>query len=86
MPEARASGAQYCRLHDHAAPAPGLGATADDALDYGEQFERMEAQRVMADNPDSLPYFNAHKSMQHTLVKGGKAKQHVLLKTKRLHR
>lgn len=52
-------------------------------LDYGERFERMEAVRVTAGNPDSLPFFNAQKAMRTTLIKGGKAKQHMVLKAKR---
>ncbi len=37
-----------------------------DVLDYGEEFERMEAMRVMEDDPDSLAFFRAQKSMRST--------------------
>lgn len=38
-----------------------------DALDDGEAFEKLEMERVSADDPDSLAYFNAQKKMQSTL-------------------
>ena len=37
-----------------------------DVLDYGEEFERLEATRVMDDDPDSLAFFRAHKSMKNS--------------------
>ncbi len=42
-------------------------------LDVGEAFERLEMEKVVADDPDSLAYFNAQKKMQSTLrATGGK--------------
>lgn len=34
-----------------------------DALDVGEAFERLEMEKVAAEDPDSLAYFNAQKKM-----------------------
>lgn len=62
----------------------GTGDDEEAEMDYGEQFERMEADRVLADDPDSLPFFKAQKAMRSTLVKGGKAKQAMLVRQKRL--
>jgi len=45
-----------------------------DVLDYGEEFERLEATRVMEDDPDSLAFFRAQKSMRSTF----RAKKHAL--------
>jgi kinesin family protein 6/9 len=36
----------------------------DEVLDDGEQFDKLELDRVMADNPDSVPYYNARKTMK----------------------
>lgn len=46
-----------------------------DVLDYGEQFDRMEASRVMERDPDSLAFFKANKSMR-----GFKRNKRVALK------
>ena len=35
----------------------------EDKLDDGEQFEQMEVDRAVADDPDSLAFFQAHKRM-----------------------
>lgn len=39
----------------------------DDLLDYGEQFDLMEAQRVTESDPDSLAFFQAQKTMRNTM-------------------
>ena len=39
-----------------------------DALDIGEAFERLEAGRVAAADPDSLAYFHAQKKMVRALA------------------
>ena len=38
----------------------------EDKLDDGEAFEQMEMDRVVADDPDSLAFFQAHKKMNAT--------------------
>ncbi len=38
-----------------------------DALDVGEAFERLEMDRVAAEDPDSLAYFHAQKRFQSSL-------------------
>ena len=38
-----------------------------DVLDDGEAFDRLEMERVAAEDPDSLAYHNAKKRMQSTL-------------------
>jgi hypothetical protein len=49
---------------------PGVGSGGggagfgDDALDDGEAFERMEMERVVGTEPDSLAYFNATKRLR----------------------
>ncbi len=44
-----------------------------DVLDVGEAFERLEMEKVAAEDPDSLAYFNAQKKMQTSLrATGGK--------------
>ena len=45
-----------------------------DVLDYGEEFERLESIRVMEDDPDSLAFFRAQKSMRSTF----RSKKNVL--------
>lgn len=34
-----------------------------EVLDYGEQFERMEMERIVSQDPDSLSFYNATKSV-----------------------
>lgn len=41
----------------------------DDVLDDGEQFDKLEKQRIMEEDPDSLAFFNARKTMMATLKK-----------------
>lgn len=41
---------------------------ADDDLDAGEAFERLEAARIMATNPDSAAYHSARKKAAATLT------------------
>jgi len=36
----------------------------DEVLDDGEQFDRLELDRVVAENPDSVAYYNARKTMK----------------------
>ena len=38
-----------------------------DALDVGEAFDRLEMDRVAAEDPDSLAYFHAQKRFQSSL-------------------
>ena len=43
-----------------------LGPAVDEqgeVLDYGEQFERMEMDKIVADDPDSLSFYNATKQV-----------------------
>lgn len=52
-----------------------LAAVAEsDALDDGEQFEKLERERIMEEDPDSLAFFNAKKTMMATLKRRGKRK------------
>ena len=45
---------------------PGNDVDHNDILDYGEQFDQLEAARVMEKDPDSLAFFQAQKSMRTT--------------------
>ncbi|KAJ3024345.1 Kinesin-like protein kif9 [Thoreauomyces humboldtii] len=38
------------------------GAIAEDVMDVGEKFERMQVARMAREDPDSLPFYNARKS------------------------
>jgi kinesin family protein 6/9 len=51
----------------------------DDVLDYGEQFERLQKQRVMDADPDSLAFFNANKSMRNTARQNRTAYKHKMV-------
>jgi kinesin family protein 6/9 len=33
-------------------------------LDIGEKFDRLQIERMSAEDPDSLPYYNAKKNTQ----------------------
>ena len=41
----------------------GLGQTKGDDMDDDEQFEQLQLDRVMAEEPDSLAFVNARKSV-----------------------
>ena len=58
---------------------------ADD-LDYGEQFEALERERVRNSDPDSLAFFNSRKMMTQTkrLTKTGT--QHAMAKKRTMQR
>eukprot|EP01138_Halocafeteria_seosinensis_P004193 gb/GECG01004288.1/.p1 GENE.gb/GECG01004288.1/~~gb/GECG01004288.1/.p1 ORF type:complete len:878 (+),score=146.88 gb/GECG01004288.1/:1-2634(+) len=45
----------------------GEGKQGEDALDEGEAFEKMEMERVAADAPDSVAYYQARKRMQSSM-------------------
>ena len=47
--------------------ADGLQSDDDDVLDYGEQFDRLEKKKVIDNDPDSLAFFNAQKSMRNSM-------------------
>eukprot|EP00698_Gefionella_okellyi_P004368 TRINITY_DN14039_c0_g1_i1.p1 TRINITY_DN14039_c0_g1~~TRINITY_DN14039_c0_g1_i1.p1 ORF type:complete len:730 (-),score=199.31 TRINITY_DN14039_c0_g1_i1:78-2267(-) len=67
------------------APEPSATPTADDDVRYmddQERFDRMEAQRITQDDPDSLAFYNARKAAreklkltQKTQAAGAKAKR-----------
>eukprot|EP00466_Bigelowiella_natans_P009991 jgi/Bigna1/64103/fgenesh1_kg.67_\ len=40
---------------------------AEDVLDDAEQFDNLERQRIMEEDPDSLAFFNARKTMVATM-------------------
>eukprot|EP00469_Lotharella_globosa_P014891 CAMPEP_0167822014 /NCGR_PEP_ID=MMETSP0112_2-20121227/7198_1 /TAXON_ID=91324 /ORGANISM="Lotharella globosa, Strain CCCM811" /LENGTH=647 /DNA_ID=CAMNT_0007723209 /DNA_START=343 /DNA_END=2286 /DNA_ORIENTATION=+ len=42
-------------------------AADDDVLDDGEKFDALERQRIMEEDPDSLAFFNARKTMMATM-------------------
>lgn len=44
-----------------------------DALDDAEAFERLENERVMANDPDSMAFFTAQKTMRANLTQSGTA-------------
>lgn len=44
--------------------AEGLVADDDDQLDDGEKFDKMEMERVVNDDPDSLAFFQSQKKMR----------------------
>jgi hypothetical protein len=44
----------------------------NEQLDVGEQFEQLEMQRIMAEHPDSLSFYNAQKN---TLAQAHKKKR-----------
>jgi hypothetical protein len=37
--------------------------SADDQLDYGEQFERNEREKIFDSDPDSIHFYNAKKTV-----------------------
>lgn len=39
----------------------------EDQLDDGEQFERLEAERVMQEDPESMSFYAARKQLMHTM-------------------
>jgi kinesin family protein 6/9 len=47
-------------------------------LDIGEKFDRLQMERMSAEDPDSLPYYNARKNTERRnnqkVVKSVKAK------------
>ena len=51
----------------------------DEVLDYGEQFERLQKQKVMDNDPDSLAFFNANKSMNAQRRNNRTAYKHKLI-------
>jgi len=56
----------YVSRYGAAEPEQSLGPAVDEqgeVLDYGEQFERMEMERIVAEDPDSLSFYNATKSV-----------------------
>lgn len=58
--------AYYESRYGSAGPEPELGPAVDEqgeVLDYGEQFERMEMERIVSQDPDSLSFYNATKSV-----------------------
>lgn len=62
----------------------GGGADPVDQLDDQEAFDRLELERVMSNDPDSLAFFNAQKTRRaHLTQNGGSIRQ--ILKNKRLH-
>lgn len=42
--------------------APHVKAADDDQLDYGEQFEMSEREKIIEDDPDSIHFYNAKKT------------------------
>lgn len=57
----------------------------DDRMDEGEMFEKMEIDRVMEEDPDSVSYFLAQKKLDKTRRKDhGKTARSI--RTKRLHK
>eukprot|EP00607_Mallomonas_marina_P008109 CAMPEP_0182424996 /NCGR_PEP_ID=MMETSP1167-20130531/11317_1 /TAXON_ID=2988 /ORGANISM="Mallomonas Sp, Strain CCMP3275" /LENGTH=787 /DNA_ID=CAMNT_0024605273 /DNA_START=41 /DNA_END=2404 /DNA_ORIENTATION=+ len=44
---------------------------ASDQLDDQEAFDRLEVQRVLAKDPDSLPFFNAQKTRKANMTQNG---------------
>ena len=56
----------YESRYGAAGPDTDLGPAVDEqgeVLDYGEQFERMEMERIVAQDPESLSFYNATKSV-----------------------
>ena len=54
-------------------------------MDEGEMFEKMEIDRVMEEDPDSVSYFLAQKNLDKTRRKDhGKTARSI--RTKRLHK
>ena len=51
-----------------------------DAMDYGEQFDRMETAKIMENDPDSLAFFKANKSMRGARWKNKTALKNALQK------
>lgn len=51
----------------------GGGDGGDDELDDQEAFDRLETERVMANDPDSLAFFSAQKTMRANLTQSGSA-------------
>lgn len=56
----------YNSRYGAAGPEVAIGPAVDEdgeVLDYGEQFERMEMERIVAEDPESLSFYNATKSV-----------------------
>jgi hypothetical protein len=54
--------------------AKGAAAVDDgDQLDDGEQFEKLQKERVMGEDPDAFAFFAAKKQAAHSLKQKGKA-------------
>ena len=63
--------------------ATGGGASDNENLDDQEAFEMMEEQKELAEDPDSLPFFNALKTKKALSIQNNSAIKHMR-KTKRL--
>lgn len=55
----------------------------EDKLDDGEKFDQMEVERVRAQDPDSLAFFQAQKKMRQQAAGGVAAQSKSLRKSKR---
>ena len=42
---------------------PAVDEETGEVLDYGEQFEKMELEKITAEDPDSVSFYNATKSV-----------------------
>ena len=42
---------------------------AEDVLDIGEKFDRLQLERMSQEDPDSLPYYNAKKNTERKIQK-----------------
>ncbi|KAJ3301978.1 Kinesin-like protein kif9 [Kappamyces sp. JEL0829] len=43
---------------------------AEDVLDIGEKFDRLQMERMSLEDPDSLPFYNAKKNSDRRVTKG----------------
>jgi len=58
--------AWYKERYGGAESEPDLGPAVDETgevLDYGEQFDKMEMEKITSEDPDSVSFYNATKSV-----------------------
>jgi len=58
----------------------------EDELDYGEQFEELERERIRNADPDSVAFFNSRKLMAATRRQNRSGTQHAMAKKRNMQR
>jgi len=72
----RGAGPEKLSSTTTAAPGPGMGSEERDQLDDQEAFDKLEIERVLANDPESLAFFHAQKTRRaHMTQNGGSLRQ-----------